>query len=62
MGAVYEVEVPLRWGDMDAYGHVNNVTMMQVLEEARVALFGPPPSSGEPAPLVGAGVRSTAPL
>lgn len=53
MGAVYEVEVPLRWGDMDAYGHVNNVTMMQVLEEARVALFGPPPSSGEPAPLVG---------
>lgn len=55
MGAVYEVEVPLRWGDMDAYGHVNNVTMMQVLEEARVALFGPPPSSGEPAPLVGEG-------
>lgn len=53
MGAVYEVEVPLRWGDMDAYGHVNNVTMMQVLEEARVALFGPPPSSGEPASLVG---------
>ena len=53
MGAVYELEVPLRWGDMDAYGHVNNVTMMQVLEEARVALFGPPPSSGEPAPLAG---------
>ncbi|MBF0808781.1 acyl-CoA thioesterase [Rothia nasimurium] len=40
---------------MDAYGHVNNVTMMQVLEEARVALFGPPPSSGEPAPQVGEG-------
>lgn len=53
MGAVYELEVPLRWGDMDAYGHINNVTMMQVLEEARVALFGPPPSSGEPAPLLG---------
>ena len=53
MATTYTVEVPLRWGDMDAYGHVNNVTMMQVLEEARVALFGPPPSSGEPAPLVG---------
>lgn len=45
---VFTVEVPLRWGDMDAYGHVNNVTMVQILEEARIALFGPPPSSGEP--------------
>lgn len=33
---------------MDAYGHVNNVTMFQILEEARVAVFGMPPSSGEP--------------
>ncbi|WP_421084654.1 acyl-CoA thioesterase [Rothia nasimurium] len=45
----HTLQIPLRWGDMDAYGHVNNVTMMQILEEARVALFGPPPSSGEPA-------------
>ncbi|MDO4917799.1 MAG: thioesterase family protein [Rothia sp. (in: high G+C Gram-positive bacteria)] len=49
MSTVYKLAIPLRWGDMDAYGHVNNVTMVQILEEARVALFGPPPSSGEPA-------------
>lgn len=53
MGVTFTVEVPLRWGDMDAYGHVNNVTMMQILEEARVAFLGPPPSSGEPGPLMG---------
>jgi len=39
------VHVPARWGDMDAYGHVNNVAILSVMEEARVALFGPPPSS-----------------
>ena len=36
------VHVPARWGDMDAYGHVNNVAMLSIMEEARVALFGPP--------------------
>ena len=30
---------PLRWGDMDTYGHVNNVVYAQYLEEARVDLF-----------------------
>jgi acyl-CoA thioester hydrolase len=30
---------PLRWSDMDAYGHVNNVRFLTLLEEARVALF-----------------------
>jgi acyl-CoA thioester hydrolase len=32
-------QVPVRWGDMDAYGHVNNVEQLRLLEEARVALF-----------------------
>ena len=41
------VYVPARWGDMDAYGHVNNVAILSVMEEARVVLFGPPPSSGQ---------------
>lgn len=27
---------PLRWSDMDAYGHVNNVVFLRYLEEARV--------------------------
>ena len=30
------VRVPLRWGDMDALGHVNNATTVQLLEQARV--------------------------
>ncbi len=30
------VRVPLRWGDMDAFGHVNNATTVQLLEQARV--------------------------
>lgn len=30
------IEVPLRWSDMDAYGHVNNTQFLRVLEEARV--------------------------
>lgn len=45
---IFEVYIPLRWGDMDAYGHVNNVTVLQILEEARIAVFGAPPSAGEP--------------
>lgn len=27
---------PLRWADMDAYGHVNNVAFLRYLEEARI--------------------------
>ncbi|WP_374927734.1 acyl-CoA thioesterase [Kytococcus sedentarius] len=32
----YRLNVPLRWSDQDAYGHVNNVTFLQLLEDARV--------------------------
>ncbi len=32
----YFVDVPIRWSDMDAYAHVNNVQFMRLLEEARV--------------------------
>ena len=35
----YSVEVPLRWSDMDAYGHVNNVQFLRLLEDARVVGF-----------------------
>lgn len=31
--------VPLRWSDMDAYGHVNNVQYLRLFEEARVYGF-----------------------
>ena len=36
------VLLELRWGDMDAYGHVNNVTQLRLLEEARVRALGSP--------------------
>jgi acyl-CoA thioester hydrolase len=29
----------LRWSDTDAYGHINNIQILRLLEEARVALF-----------------------
>ncbi|NMR19660.1 thioesterase family protein [Cellulomonas fimi] len=38
------VPVQLRWSDMDAYGHINNVEMFRVLEEARIAAFWVHPS------------------
>lgn len=41
-------EVPLRWGDMDAYGHINNVEILRLLEEARVRAFGSPAHTGAP--------------
>ncbi|MGO4584132.1 acyl-CoA thioesterase [Arthrobacter sp. 2RAF6] len=38
----------MRWGDMDAYGHINNVQIVRMLEEARIAAFGPPRGPGLP--------------
>ena len=32
----YIVDIPLRWGDMDAFGHINNVEYVRLLEQARV--------------------------
>jgi len=33
------VPTVLRWGDLDAYGHVNNAEMLHLLEEARIQAF-----------------------
>ncbi|GAA2714464.1 acyl-CoA thioesterase [Actinoplanes palleronii] len=33
------LDVPVRWSDMDAYGHVNNARFLTLYEEARVAMF-----------------------
>ena len=30
---------PMRWSDMDAYGHVNNVVFLTYLEESRVDML-----------------------
>jgi acyl-CoA thioester hydrolase len=35
----YHFTCPLRWSDMDAYGHINNAVFLTLYEEARVALF-----------------------
>lgn len=40
------LEIPLRWGDMDAYGHINNVQIVRLMEEARVMAFGIPSGTG----------------
>ena len=34
---VYEMRFPMRWGDMDAMGHVNNTVYFRYLETARVS-------------------------
>lgn len=46
------VDVPLRWGDMDAQGHVNNAGILDYLQEARVDLL----LSGDCAHLLGGGI------
>ncbi|MQA83663.1 MAG: acyl-CoA thioesterase [Streptosporangiales bacterium] len=35
----YVYTCPLSWGDLDAFGHVNNVRMLRYLEDARVAML-----------------------
>lgn len=35
----YKTHVPMRWSDMDAYGHVNNTWFLMYLEEARVDMM-----------------------
>ncbi|MFI5084774.1 MAG: acyl-CoA thioesterase [Actinomycetales bacterium] len=47
-GRVLSLTVPMRWGDMDAYGHINNVEIVRILEEARIHAFGPPAGTGLP--------------
>ena len=33
---VYEMRIPIRWGDMDAMGHLNNTTYFRYLETIRI--------------------------
>ena len=43
------IPIELRWGDLDAFNHVNNAAMLKLLEEARVRAFWLP-GPGETAP------------
>ena len=33
---VHEMNMPIRWGDMDAFGHVNNTVYFRYMEQARI--------------------------
>jgi len=35
-GLLYTARMPVRWGDMDAFGHVNNTLYFRFMEQCRV--------------------------
>ena len=47
------VEIDLRWGDADAFGHVNNVVFFRYLEEARARVI---PESGPGSTILSGGL------
>ena len=52
---VHEMTIPIRWGDMDAMGHVNNTVYFRYLEVARLDwLFrvGGPPDPTATGPVI----------
>lgn len=44
------IPVPVRWNDVDAYGHINNAAALILLEEARIQAFWADPHSSDPWP------------
>ena len=36
---VFQMEIPIRWGDMDAMGHVNNTVYFRYMEQVRISWF-----------------------
>ncbi|MCC6609637.1 MAG: acyl-CoA thioesterase [Burkholderiales bacterium] len=36
---VHTESIPIRWGDMDAMGHVNNTVYFRYMEQARISWF-----------------------
>ncbi len=52
---VHRTRMPIRWGDMDAMGHVNNTVYFRYLEQARIAWFeamGCPPDPAGVGPVI----------
>jgi acyl-CoA thioester hydrolase len=37
--SVFEYAMPIRWGDMDAFGHVNNTVYFRYMEQVRISWF-----------------------
>lgn len=53
----YTTRIPVRWGDMDALGHVNNATYLTYVEQARLECLerlpgSPWPGSTDQGPLL----------
>ncbi len=51
----FEMLMPIRWGDMDAMGHVNNTLYFRYMEIARVEWLrckGAPPDPGGQGPVI----------
>ncbi|WP_138443472.1 acyl-CoA thioesterase [Sinomonas susongensis] len=59
MPAAYQFPLQLRFGDVDSYGHVNNVRFLQFLEDARVHWLREPLPEGVPGSGDGSGPEST---
>ncbi len=53
------IPIHLRWGDQDAFGHVNNATILGLLEETRVRAFWTheDPSKSSPVAVFGPDLR-----
>ena len=52
---VYEALLPIRWGDMDAMGHVNNVSYFRFMETTRIDWFrslGVQPDASSEGPII----------
>jgi len=43
----YIERIPIRWGDMDAMGHVNNTIYFRYMEQTRISWFGALAPKGE---------------
>jgi len=37
--SVFQLDMPIRWGDMDAMGHVNNTVYFRYIESTRIEWF-----------------------
>ncbi|GMA31916.1 acyl-CoA thioesterase [Litorihabitans aurantiacus] len=56
------IPVAVRWGDLDAYGHVNNADAFRLLEEARIEAFWAHEGRQDPWPTALAAMGPGAPI
>ena len=54
-----QISIPIQWGDMDAFDHVNNIVYLKFFESARIAYFEKMGIVGDRASSVGPILAST---